>query len=415
MSLTDRQIRNARPKSSVYRLRDVSPATKGLGIAIAPAGSKTFFLGYTSPLTGKRTQISLGRYPIISLKEARFEAQRLRQQIASEVDPKKVSQERREGARRLAERPTVRELFNHYIGDLEFDGKRSAPEVRRIFEKHVAEVMGDMVAAEIGKEDVLDVLAPIVQRGATVHADNVRAYLRAAFEFGIQAASTARWRGRMPDFQLTYNPVASTRRATKRKPVGTRVLSKEEVTEVWHRPGLSPSSRLAIKLLIAAGQRVEEVLQASWSEFDLAASLWIIPAMRRKSRHDTDEPHVVPLTGFHLKLLDDIRMETNHETWLFPHRDGAGPRKADALYQAVSRFCRTSGLASFAPRDCRRTFKTLTGSIGMGLEIRNRLQGHAMTDVGSIHYGRWDYLPQKKEAMEAWTSWLDDIVTQQPS
>ena len=65
-------------------------------------------------------------------------------------------------------------------------------------------------------------------------------------------------------------------------------------------------------------------------------------------------------------------------------------------------------LKPFAPRDCRRTFKTLTGSIGIDLELRNRLQGHAMTDVGSVHYDRWSYLPQKREGMELWAEALEN-------
>ena len=64
----------------------------------------------------------------------------------------------------------------------------------------------------------------------------------------------------------------------------------------------------------------------------------------------------------------------------------------------------------FAPRDCRRTFKTLAGSIGIDLELRNRLQGHAMTDLGSVHYDRWDYMPQKLEAIKIWTGWLSSLV-----
>ena len=47
-----------------------------------------------------------------------------------------------------------------------------------------------------------------------------------------------------------------------------------------------------------------------------------------------------------------------------------------------------------SPRDSRRTFKTLAGSIRIDLEPRNRLQGHAMTNVASVHYDRWGYLPE---------------------
>ena len=175
---------------------------------------------------------------------------------------------------------------------------------------------------------------------------------------------------------------------------------------VWSSNGLSPSSRLALQLLLATGQRVEEVLRASWGEFDFDENLWVIPAERRKTRTTSGEPHVVPLTPLHRGLLKVIEETNQSGEWLFPHQDGQQPRNADALCQATRRFCTKNGLKPFAPRDCRRTFKTLTGSIGIDLELRNRLQGHAMTDVGSIHYDRWGYLPEKKRVMEKWSDWL---------
>jgi integrase len=165
---------------------------------------------------------------------------------------------------------------------------------------------------------------------------------------------------------------------------------------------------LALQLLLATGQRVEEVLRASWSEFDLNENLWVIPGERRKTRNTSGEPHVVPLTPLHRELLKAIKETNQSGEWLFPHQDGQQPRNADALCQATRRFCAKNNLKPFAPRDCRRTFKTLTGSIGMDLELRNRLQGHAMTDVGSIHYDRWSYLPQKRTGMDLWTEALEN-------
>jgi len=410
VTLTDLSIRNAKPKATVYRLRDGNAVTKGLGVTIAPAGSKTFFLAYTSPVNGERTQINLGRYPSVKLKKAREKAIAYRDLIAQRIDPKDEARREKEQQAAIAGRPTVEDLFDAYIADLEMDQKRSAPEVRRVFYKHIKPVIGASIAAEVSTDQILDVLTPIVRRGALVHADNVRAYLHAAFAFGLHANTSTRWRGRIPLFGLTANPVAATKKAMRRKPVGTRALSKEEVQRVWYGSGISPASHLAVKLLLATGQRVEEVLQATWDEFDLDEGRWTIPAKRRKGRDPTSEPHIVPLTDFHIKLLDEVRHTTAHAVWLFPHNDRKGPRKADALYQAVSRFCAANEIKPFAPRDCRRTFKTLAGSIGIDLELRNRLQGHAMTDIGSVHYDRWGYLPEKRAAMEKWTHWLEAII-----
>ena len=151
-----------------------------------------------------------------------------------------------------------------------------------------------------------------------------------------------------------------------------------------------------MKLLFATDQRVENVLQPSWSEYDLKEGLWAIPAERRKNRFEAMEPHIIPLAEFHLHLLEQVRVTTDTPEWLFSHKDWKQLRKADVLYQATHRFCKTNGIEPFAPRDYRRTFKSLAGSIGIDLELRNRLQGQAMTDVDSVHYDPWSYLSEKK-------------------
>jgi integrase len=412
MILTGKAIRSSKPRDSVYRLREVGGGVKGFGITIAPAGSKTFFLGYTAPGTRKRTQINLGRYPATSLKDARQKAYDAREALSRGIDPREQAKNQAIAQEALNNRGAVSELFDVYVRDLELDEKRSSREVRRIYDKHIGPMIGGRLVADITADDILDVVTPVVRRGSPVHADNIRAYLRAAFELGIHAKNISRWRGQIPNFDITHNPVATTRRAVKRKPVGTRSLDWEEVCAIWSAPGLSSSSRMTLQLLISTGQRVEEILQAPWNEFDLAENVWIIPAERRKTRGSSSEPHVVPLTAFHTTLLEQVRATNEEGEWLFPHQNRKQPRNADALCQATRRFCTKNGIKPFAPRDCRRTFKTLAGSIGIDLELRNRLQGHAMTDVGSVHYDRWSYLPQKREGMARWVEALNNKVSQ---
>ena len=96
---------------------------------------------------------------------------------------------------------------------------------------------------------------------------------------------------------------------------------------------------------------------------------------------------------------------------LFPHSDGKQPMKNYALGQTIKRLCKSAEIEHFTPRDLRRTWKTLAGSIGLDLEIRNRVQGHAFQDVGSKHYDRYAYLPEKRTAMARWCGWLARQVT----
>ena len=408
--LTDRTIRDAKPKPSVYRLRDGNVVCRGFGVTVAPTGTKTFFLSYTSPEDGKRKQVNIGQFPAMPLKEARLKAGALREKVNGGRDPaveKKQSINARLEQRALG---TLGDLMDLYVADLDTDGKRTAAEVRRIKGKDIPPALLSRPAHLITKDDILDVLTPIAQRGAAVHSDNVRAYLRAAFELGLNSESMTRWRGRAAKFNLQHNPVATVKKTVNRKPRGMRALSRDEVRQVWHSDILTEPMLMALKFLLATGQRVEEVLHATWTEFDLSQMVWIIPGERRKTRGKTSEPHIVPLTDFHLNLLAEIKRETGHNTYLFPARGGAGPRRYDALTNAVRKYVAVSEMVSFSPRDMRRTFKTTAGSIGISLELRNRLQGHALTDVGSVHYDRYDYLTEKRAAMAAWTTGLAEIV-----
>ena len=408
--LTDKQIRDAKPKNTVYHLRDTQSVVRGFGLTIAPSGAKSFFLSYTSPEDGRRKQISLGKYPATKLADARRLALEYRGRIDNGTD---LAREKQQViAHNIEQRSlgTLGDLLELYIADLEEDGKRSAKEVKRIKGKDVPSFLLLRPAHLVSRDDILDVLAAIAQRGAKVHSDNVRAYLRAAFELGIHARSMTRWRGKAPRFSIEHNPVATIKRTLSRKPKGQRALSEAEVRELWSTNLLTPQMHLAMKFILASGQRVEEVLHATWDEFDFGKRLWTIPGERRKTRGKTSEPHLVPLTGLHIQILKDIEQTTQDPRFLFPARGTGGPRRYDSLTKSVTVFVKNSGTPSFSARDLRRTFKTLAGSMGIPLEMRNRLQGHALVDVGSVYYDRYDYLDQKREAMEQWILGLIEII-----
>ncbi len=408
--LTDKRIRDAKPKNTVYRLRDTHSVVRGFGVTIAPSGAKSFFLAFTSPEDGKRKQVSLGRYPSIKLADARRLALEYRGRIDNGVD---LAREKQQAiAHNIEQRSlgTLGDLLDLYIADLVEDGKRTAKEVKRIKGKDIPPYLLLRPAHLVSRDDILDVLAAIAQRGAKVHSDNVRAYLRAAFELGIHAQSMTRWRGKAPKFSIGHNPVATIKRTLARKPKGQRALSEAEVRELWNTDLLTPQMHLALKFILASGQRVEEVLHATWDEFDFEKRLWTIQGERRKTRGKTSEPHIVAVTDLHVQLLEEIRATTHDPRFLFPARSTGGPRRYDSLTKPVSVFVKQSGMPSFSARDLRRTFKTLAGSMGISLEMRNRLQGHALVDVGSVYYDRFDYLDQKRDAMEQWGAGLQKII-----
>ena len=77
-----------------------------------------------------------------------------------------------------------------------------------------------------------------------------------------------------------------------------------------------------------------------------------------------------------------------------------------SLNQMLRRLSDNHGWEPITARDLRRTVKSRMGEAGISKEMRDRLQGHAMQDVSSKHYDRYDYLPEKRAAADQWGSAL---------
>jgi len=80
--------------------------------------------------------------------------------------------------------------------------------------------------------------------------------------------------------------------------------------------------------------------------------------------------------------------------------------RASVLANQVADLRPHLSIEHFTPRDFRRTVKTLMGKAGISKEMRDRLQNHAVQDVSGKHYDKYDYLPEKRAAMQTWERWL---------
>jgi integrase len=127
------------------------------------------------------------------------------------------------------------------------------------------------------------------------------------------------------------------------------------------------------------------------------------------SRSKNGKWHIIPMTDIVIDLLDMAIAIQGVETatHLFPHRfDKTKPESKTALHHGVVRLIRAENMELWSPRDLRRTCKTWQGFAGIGKEIRDRLQNHALNDVSSKHYDRHLYLKEKLEALKIWERFI---------
>lgn len=370
---TDRKLRALKPRATAYRVYEGS-SDPGFGVQVTPKGVVSFFQQYS--WHGKRRFLTLGAYPLLSLADARNKAREVRRDVAAGRDP-----------RHKATEATVRDVFTGYVAHMRRQGKASADEVERALlrgKEDFAEYL-DWPADALTSAHLRDALRAMLRRGAGVMANRARSYVHSAYRWAIRHDNDPNRSG--PAFGVRHNPATDVPVPTREAP-GERVLSWEELAAAWHAD-IPLLHRAAIRLLIVTGgQRVREVVEAQWAEFE--PGLWSMP------RTKNGRPHLVPLTTLAEEVVAEIRTLVPSGRYLFPLSGDPRlkrPFRDDTLYKAVS---------GWTPRDLRRTCKTLMGEAGVDKFTRDRIQNHAINDVSGKHYDRYSYLTEKRAGLETW-------------
>ncbi|MBS3953101.1 MAG: site-specific integrase [Methylomicrobium sp.] len=160
-----------------------------------------------------------------------------------------------------------------------------------------------------------------------------------------------------------------------------------------------------MKLILIFGVRPLELTGAKKAEFDFNNLVWSIPPERIKNKRW----HVLPLVPLARRLLEALIMFSGESEFLMPGR--YNPNESihkTSLGHTLAKLQKQSPhFPVITPRDLRRTVKTRMGEIGIDKSIRDKIQNHALNDVSSKHYDRWDYLPEKRTALEKWCEYLE--------
>jgi integrase len=410
---TDRDIRGLKPKAKDYYQTEKT-RTRGSGrlaVRVRPNGNKEWMFVYW--VDRRRKVKKIGTYPTISLADARTQAAAFSKLYQQGLDVR-AHLEEQEKAKRAesdmrASQGTLKDLLNSYLGWMDARGRRSTAHVRSSLERYVFRpfpVLVNKKARDITVQDIRRILQRMLQRGVTTHANRVRSYLHAAFQHGFFQETNPRTYLTAPiSFGLAFNPVSGVPRQDDYERVGQRTLCAAEIRHVWNRAVelIGPYRGTALKLALATGgQRTGELLQLRWVDIDRARMILTIPQTISKNKRE----HLVPLGRFAEECLTGLADAERESDWLFPSNVKGRHIVAGSLSCATRGLCDDLDLPRFSPRDLRRTAKTLMGEAGIEKSIRDRLQNHSFHDVSSKHYDRYDYLAEKRFAIDRWDEFL---------
>lgn len=389
--LTENEIRKALKNGADVQLSDGKGRGAGRLVLRIKSGEAEW---YAQQWVSNRRRLSkIGSYPTITLSAARLEfATRYQSKIVQGEDIKTAPKS-----------GTVKALFDDYVAHLKDKGKRSAPEVEYTLNRMADRIGPHKLANQITSKDIVEAIRPTYANGCASMADHMRGYIRAAYGWAIKSQND--YRSQTADkFRLTSNPAENI--PTEPKVGGNRWLSLDELRALWLWNGTNhinrntdPRNYVAVRMLILTWQRSEEIARLHTSMVN--RELMLIEWPKTKN----GKAHVLPITQRILEVLQQA--QPNEHGLLFPSEVFQHRCVTDQTIRMVcSRFCKATKTPHFSPRDLRRTWKTLSGQAGLTKEDRDRLQNHAQRDVSSVHYDRYDYLREKRQAMEVWSEWI---------
>ena len=253
---------------------------------------------------------------------------------------------------------------------------------------HIISKLGNKPVGEVTRADVVDFLDRLERGEGLRHQVNrCRETLRAIFAYAIEREL------------VTVNPIVGVSKRRVETP-RDRILTADELTALWMAIEKLPElPRAYFRVVLLTGARRNEVRGMAWSELDLDAGLWRLPAERTKS----GRPFELPLSA---PVLETLRTLPRIGPMVFAF-DGKRPM---TVHQLIERVRRDAGLPDVRLHDLRRTLRTGLAELGISFEVAERVLNHAMPGLQAV-YNRHSYAAEKRTALVLWAEHVLSLTT----
>lgn len=392
MALSDAAIRAAKPADTQFKLYDEG----GLFLIVKPSGGKLWRLKYR--YLGKEQQLSVGRYPEVGLKEARERRDEARRQFASGKNPS-LEKKRATVAASVGATNTFAAVAEELIAKREREGlKDVTTEKARWLLSLLADDIGRRPIAEIEPFELLAALKKVEASGRLETAKRLHAFAGRVFRYAV--ATTRARRNVAADLQgaLVAPKVKHHAAIIEPKAVGELLRAIDAFSGM-------PTTAWALRLAPHVFLRPGELRQAEWSEIDLDAAIWRIPASRMKMKRE----HVVPLSTQAQAILKEAKAITGRGRYVFPGLATPNrPLSENTLNKALRRL--GYGSEQMTSHGFRSTASTLLNESGKwSPDAIERALAHGDSDGVRAAYHRGAHWAERVQMAQWWSDYLDRL------
>lgn len=391
--LSDPECKSATAKGKAIRkLHDGG----GLYLWVYADGRKYWRLRYK--IAGSEKSLSLGVYPAIGLKKARIRRDEERQRLDANLDP--AAERRANKARRMVAAANSFEAVARewYAKQAKHWVPGHADDVLRRLETNIFPTIGRRPISEIDAPELLGALRPMEDRGAYDLAHRVLQVCGQVFRYGIATGRCTR--NFAADLRGALTPHKKKHQAAVRPedfPSLLRAIAGYETIG-------DKQTGLALELLALTFTRTNELIAATWSEFDMDAGIWVVPAARMKMKTE----HLVPLSTRALAILEELKEIGGGSRFVFPGRNRDTHISNNTLLFALYRLGYKGKMTGHGFRAVASTMLNEMGKFRPDV-IERQLAHSERNDVRGA-YNRAEYLPERKKMMQVWGDYLDGLA-----
>ena len=392
MALNDAAIRALKPKDRVFVVAD----EKGLCIEVAVSGSKLWRFRYR--FAGRARVLSFGRYPEVSLKEARQRRNEARGILRNGIDP---------GVERKRAKQTALDNAANNFGAVaaEFieqklvkEGKAAVTIAKARWLLLQMKPIADQPLVDIKPADVFRVLRRLEGQRKHETAKRCRSFTSRVFRYAAATGRAESDPAAMLAGQLIAPKVKHHAAILEPRKLGELLRSIDTFEG-------APITRLALQVAPHVMARPGELRQATWDEFDLESQIWRIKAERMKMRR----VHAVPLSEQVVDYLRELQQFSGPEGYVFPaFHTSRRPMSENTMNQAFRRMGYTSD--EVTAHGLRTTASTMLNESGKWHpDAIERALAHGDSDAVRGIYNRGQYWDERVKMMQWWSDYLDQL------
>lgn len=388
--LTDVKIRSAKPRERPYKLQD----GQGLYLEVRPSGAKIWRYRYW--MTSEKDGIyTIGEYPQVGLQAARREREEVRELVRQGKNPT-VARKMARLENRYEQQVTFAVVAAEWVA--QHRDNWSATYLRQVERSLALDVLpsiGAFPVRSVQPVHVLSIIREVEGRGAKSIAILIRQWVGAIMRYAISTLRadtdpTTALRGVIRRPRVRHNPPLSA-------PDLPRFLA-----------GLSAYAgygfvKPATWLMLLTFVRTAEIRTASWSDIDLEAAIWRIPAAKMKMGTE----HIVPLSRQAVALLRDVYLHSHMRPVVFPNirrpDEGISNTSINRLIESIGFGGVISG------HGFRATAATMLREQGFADHLVELQLAHTDRNRVRASYNHAKYIDERRVMMQAWADYLDAI------